>query len=328
MRQVYFLSAIILLAISTSQAKTAIVFDSFSGNWSTASNWDLNRVPGNGDSVVIPAGKFVTLDKNENLSNMYIKVAGWLTVSKKLKLTGVSIVELTNTGYLWAGTNNRNTEIIEINGVNKFDQNAPFFITGAGFATSYSGVLSNGFGPNLVLPVVFNSFYAVKNNGNIILTWSTAQENNNKHFEIQRSVDGTHYNTIAVINGAGNSSLTQQYSYTDRNVTNVIVYYRIKQVDVNGQSELSVIKTIRSNNSQAVSKVYGSNKTINIEFNQEIKRPIAIRIFNQNGQLMAQQNIQNAAYRISLPFNYAQSGMYVVKISDGAEINEATKIIL
>lgn len=64
--------------------------------------------------------------------------------------------------------------------------------------------------------------------------WTTVAEVNNDYFVIQRTVDGINYEDIVVINGAGNSSEPHDYSYEDRNYTDVINYYRVKMVDFDG----------------------------------------------------------------------------------------------
>src|SRR6478735_267142 len=134
MKHIYTLIAIIFISFSAAQAKPVITFTNSLGDWSTASNWDLNRVPQNGDSIVIPQYKGVVFDKNDTLANVYIKVIGSLTIQKKMRLGGVSVIELTGTGKLNAMNVQRNSEIISMNGVMKYDENAPLSIYGPAFA--------------------------------------------------------------------------------------------------------------------------------------------------------------------------------------------------
>lgn len=68
-----------------------------------------------------------------------------------------------------------------------------------------------------------------------ILTWSTATELNNKTFELERSNDGMNFHKITEINGAGNSTSVLKYKYSDMNLELGINYYRLKQVDYDGQ---------------------------------------------------------------------------------------------
>ncbi len=125
MKQIYTLIAILFIAITaTAQSKPVITFTSSLGDWSAASNWDLNRVPKNGDSIVIPQSKGVMFDKADTLANVYIKVIGVLTVQKRMRLSASSVIELTATGKVNAHNTQRNVEVITIGGVAKYDENA------------------------------------------------------------------------------------------------------------------------------------------------------------------------------------------------------------
>lgn len=96
------------------------------------------------------------------------------------------------------------------------------------------------------LPVNFLYFKATpQGNDEVQLTWATAQESNNDHYEVQRSGDGSVFTTIGKVTGIGNSSVTTQYSYTDRNVFSGQYYYRLKQVDKDGRATYSIIVALR-----------------------------------------------------------------------------------
>lgn len=85
------------------------------------------------------------------------------------------------------------------------------------------------------LPVELTSFTAANNNGSILLKWETATEVNNYGFEIQKSIDNnSNWQKIEFIEGAGNSNSTKQYLYNDKNTTGNIIYYRLKQIDIDG----------------------------------------------------------------------------------------------
>lgn len=88
-----------------------------------------------------------------------------------------------------------------------------------------------------VLPVELLSFNAKKRNNSVELDWTTASENNNDYFEIQRSKDGMAFETIDIVYGNGTSTVMNQYSYTDVTSLSGTSFYRLKQVDFDGQNE-------------------------------------------------------------------------------------------
>jgi hypothetical protein len=153
-------------------------------------------------------------------------------------------------------------------------------------------------------------------------------ERDSRNFEVQRSLDGTNWTVIAVMLGAGNSNSVQQYTYTDKNMTAAVAYYRIRQVDVNGDYEFSTIKTIRANEATPATKIYVTGNAVNIEFNKEIKNPVTVRIINMNGQVIGQLENQQATYRLTINMNNHITGMYLVQLNDNAGWNEVKKVIL
>lgn len=108
--------------------------------------------------------------------------------------------------------------------------------------TSDGSITYNGFVFNINcsynLPIELISFDGKNKNNNNILTWSTASESNNDYFTVERSDDGVNWLMIDSIDGAGNSQSIIGYSTVDNDYREVINYYRLKQVDYDGQYEL------------------------------------------------------------------------------------------
>ncbi len=98
-------------------------------------------------------------------------------------------------------------------------------------------------------PVELISFNARKENYDIAIEWETASELNNSHFVLEKSTDGKTFYELAVIQGNGNSSVVQSYRYIDDASFAKTNYYRLKQVDNNGEYEYSkIIKIYVENN--------------------------------------------------------------------------------
>jgi hypothetical protein len=79
-----------------------------------------------------------------------------------------------------------------------------------------------------------------------LLNWATASEKSNHYFCIQRSVNGNQFSQIRMVNGHGNSTNLQYYSYLDSGIFNNTVYYRLKQVDDDGTYTYSSIVRIET----------------------------------------------------------------------------------
>ncbi|MFN0016354.1 MAG: choice-of-anchor Q domain-containing protein [Saprospiraceae bacterium] len=98
------------------------------------------------------------------------------------------------------------------------------------------------------LPIVLLAFYGKSELALHQLYWTTASERNNSHFEIQRSGDALGFEIIGTVQGAGNSDAPVQYRFTDEKVLNAANYYRLKQVDVDGQWTFSEVLLLKSRN--------------------------------------------------------------------------------
>lgn len=139
--------------------------------------------------------------------------------------------------------------------------------TTSGFPSegSVSGSVSS-FGPFTIgttgvnpLPIKLVTFYGEKGNQNNTLHWTTASEKNNDYFTIEKTIDGTTYESIGTIQGEGNSIYHNSYSLIDNNVEPIINYYRLTQVDFDGDKTFSNLISI--DNRSLNKKKYIVNKT-------------------------------------------------------------------
>jgi hypothetical protein len=97
------------------------------------------------------------------------------------------------------------------------------------------------------LPVSYIRFTGNEINNTVVLNWTTAREINNSHFNIQRSSNGIEFENISKVNGKGNSSAINEYTFSDATIQNGNLYYRLQQVDFDGKSSYSSIVVIKRN---------------------------------------------------------------------------------
>jgi len=95
------------------------------------------------------------------------------------------------------------------------------------------------------LPVTFIAVDATLVRDDVVITWSTAQEENNDYFEIEKSIDAKSWSYVGSVEGAGNSNSVIKYEFVD-NAKADLVYYRIKQVDYDGQFAYSDVVYVAS----------------------------------------------------------------------------------
>lgn len=118
----------------------------------------------------------------------------------------------------------------------------PSFFLGTDMATPPTPNIYTAGGS--VLPIKLLSFKAKAVTDKVLLNWSTASESNNKLFTIERSTDGTNFQEIAKVNGAGNSNAALNYSLTDYAPLLGISYYRLRQTDFDGKTTISGVQSV------------------------------------------------------------------------------------
>ncbi len=95
------------------------------------------------------------------------------------------------------------------------------------------------------LPVTLIDFRVEKSGSSILLKWSTTLEENNSHYNIQKSTNGIDFETIGIINTKmTNSNTLLNYHFSDSGPVMGTNYYRLEQIDFDGSSSYSSIKKL------------------------------------------------------------------------------------
>ncbi|ANQ51877.1 T9SS type A sorting domain-containing protein [Flammeovirga sp. MY04] len=168
------------------------------------------------------------------------------------------------------------------------------------------------------LPVELIYFDAEVLDQSVLLKWATASEQNSDYFEVQYSYDEEDWHLLDQVKAAGNSSTRIEYQYEDK-LRNGIVYYRLKQVDFDGQFEYfgPVEVTLESPEefdvvAYPVPQYSGQEITITPNNNE----PYQLLIFNQMGQnVFFKEDLQNET-RLATTWG---RGMFVVHIIQGSQ---------
>jgi hypothetical protein len=104
-----------------------------------------------------------------------------------------------------------------------------------------------------ILPLAWGPFTAIAEGNSVVLNWSTYEEQNTSHFNVQYSTDGGRFTTIGTVTAAGNSSKPSLYTFTHtKPALNGTNYYRLQEVDLDGKGGTSAVQAVRFNNGQIV----------------------------------------------------------------------------
>lgn len=188
----------------------------------------------------------------------------------------------------------------------------------------------NGPGANAPLAVSFTSFSAKRNQNKVILTWTTDTETDNKGFDIERKNSQTgsfeRVGFVASKASNGNSTFKLSYEFTETNLSNNSLQYRLRQIDLNGQFKYSDIRIIDGLNGKAKTLVYPnpSQGNVNVVFNSV--EPRNITLFDISGR--AQKTWNNYAEQ-SLQLANLKPGIYNIRIEMAqTKISEIERIVI
>ena len=159
---------------------------------------------------------------------------------------------------------------------------------------------------------------------NIVFKWTTATETNNDFFTIQRSIDGINFIEIGTIDGAGTSSSTLNYSYTDYNSFNGISYYRLKQTDYNGDNKTFGIITAQNCNSSDASVNAYNDQTGNIAIliNTESTETYTATLFDAQGKKISGKLLETSkgVNNFHMDITNINTGIYFLTIDNGSSV--------
>jgi hypothetical protein len=170
----------------------------------------------------------------------------------------------------------------------------------------------------IATPVELISFEAKQEDQYVRLEWSTASEKNNLYFLVEKSSDLSLFEIISKVAGAGNSGIINDYNLLDKN-PNASFYYRLSQVDLNGDTKILGIRHIDFSRTGSLDfNCYPNpfNENLNLEFNSGKSGKIYIQVIDIIGTQVYSLEADSSK-KIILPFASLPSGIYTIIASDG-----------
>ncbi|RSK36161.1 T9SS type A sorting domain-containing protein [Hymenobacter metallilatus] len=176
--------------------------------------------------------------------------------------------------------------------------------------------------PNTPLPVTLTDFAAQARQQDALLTWQTAQEVNNAYFAVERSLDGSSFQEIGQRPGAGTSTQPRSYTFTDAGAARLalggMLYYRLRQVDVDGTETFSTVQPVRFGPAAAVS-VYPVPTTgsATLDLRSLPAARYQVQVFDALGRKVFDAATPGAT-ELPLPSQHWATGVYQLRVTGGA----------
>ncbi len=178
----------------------------------------------------------------------------------------------------------------------------------------------------VILPIKLAHFNGT-NEGNqySLLEWTTDIEVNNQYFDIERSLDGSHYTAIGRVAGAGNSVTPKEYQWRDSLPVKGVNYYRLKQVDLDGKSSYSNIVSVNIGAGPLTQVSVYPNPARDL-VNIVVPQGVGIQevgIYNSIGTEMKKYSGLSNGNNLQISVGSLSNGLYTLKIIT----NKGTEII-
>lgn len=170
------------------------------------------------------------------------------------------------------------------------------------------------------LPVVLVDFTATSTGQDVVLNWSTANESGAMVFEIEKSLDGQHFEKITAVNGKGSSNAKMSYMEVDEEVGLGYFYYRLKEKESDGSFVYSQTISIEINASGIVvypnPLVAGQSSEVSI-LGTEDDETVMIELTDITGNIIESRTLSAGESRVIAVSENLVAGNYLLAIRQG-----------
>ena len=182
-----------------------------------------------------------------------------------------------------------------------------------------------------VLPVTLVDFHALQQpDHTVALQWETAQEQNSKYTEVQRSADGKTYSAIGQVAAAGTSTQPRNYAFTDKSPLSGRGFYRLKMVDIDGSFKYSKVLQVTTGVAGTAIKVYSNpfHDQVGVVIPAVTSEKLVLSLFDQTGKMCLRQNYttQRGNNIVNLYPGGIAAGVYLLHVQ-GAQTNQTIRVL-
>lgn len=161
------------------------------------------------------------------------------------------------------------------------------------------------------LPVTLIAFDATARENHVALNWSTAEETNSSHFEIQRSATGRNWNTIGTAKAANISQASRIYDAIDKAPLTGSNLYRLKMVDRDSTFSYSKIAHVEFESPQLLS-FYPNPASDRLQLSEAaLKNAVSVELLDQTGKAVLASPRPSPVISIG----HLRTGMYILQIT-------------
>ncbi|MEO8404965.1 MAG: T9SS type A sorting domain-containing protein, partial [Chitinophagaceae bacterium] len=185
----------------------------------------------------------------------------------------------------------------------------------------------------LILPLKLSSFTAKQNGSIIVVEWTTENEENVSHFELERRGDGKNFSTLGNVAATGTNNGPAHYSYVDQQPLPDRNYYRLKMVDNDGRVSYSNVLLLSTNSNVKGINIYPNpvSSQFQLVFQQMPKADYRMELLNTTGQVIKMYSVKvssaNQAMLITRESLW-KPGVYLLRITNVTDKSVVAKHLI
>jgi hypothetical protein len=170
------------------------------------------------------------------------------------------------------------------------------------------------------LPVTWGRLSGTTTQMGNALSWNTLREANNSHFDILRAADGQNFEKLDVVASKGNTESGHTYDFLDRHPLQGPAHYKLRQIDIEGNSSESDVVLLSYTGSTRLQWVnvgpVPAKDAVRLDFLADQSRDLVLTLVNVEGKVVQQRPVKAlfGSNSLSLPLDGLAPGMYFLRL--------------
>jgi hypothetical protein len=175
----------------------------------------------------------------------------------------------------------------------------------------------------IILPVTFMGITAKKENSSVRVLWDVADEVDVRGYDVEKSTNGVEFSKVGYVSATGKPS----YTFSDNTYSTGTVYYRGRNIDVDGKFKYSSTVKLAGKNASTVVRAFPipAHNLVTVQHDKMVNGRITLTTVD--GRVVKQLTPGSTAIQTSLDLGGVAPGIYMVRVDDGNGNTESIKVI-
>ncbi len=175
---------------------------------------------------------------------------------------------------------------------------------------------------NTSAPVELLQFEATLLDERAVLDWQTRTERNADYFEVQKSENGLEFAPIGKVNAAGTTNTPQDYQFVDPTPLFGATYYRLRQVDRDGNSELGPVRVVKRIDKLRY-EIFPNptDAVLQVRLHTLVKDDFTLEVIDMQGRVLFTQSYEpSEVLSTEIPISTLPAGQYTLRMRSGMSV--------